>query len=108
MNPQKIISTTAQLIRYDFALEEIEDVWTEDALIDYLVPCINQYLECNLEGLFRVLYRLDIREAAVHAILAPTAQGDPAQELAKIVVAREIEKAKTRIKYSQEEGDGSW
>ena len=73
MDSQKIISTTAKLIRYDFALEEIEAVWTEEALIRYLIPCINQYLECNLEGLFRVLYRLDIRETAVHAILSPAA-----------------------------------
>lgn len=108
MNPEKIISTTAQLIRSDFGLEEIEDIWTEEALIAYLMPRINQYLECNLEGLFNRLYRLDISEAVVHTILAPTTPGDPAEELAKVVVAREIEKVKTRIKYSQEDGDGSW
>lgn len=105
----KLLNLTAQLTQQDFGLVEIPTHFTEDEFIQLLSVHIAAMLEHDLERLFAILYRLDVRESYVHAALLPQAPVPPHVGIALLIVEREKQKAHTRLLYSDDsEGDGFW
>jgi len=104
---QQVIQKATQLIEQDFSLDITAQI-TEEELIAMLADHIYLWIREDLERLFSVLYRLDVPEHKVHYALNNDV-GEPANVyIARLVVEREKQKARTRLLYSDTEGDGSW
>jgi len=57
---------------------------------------VSHYLAHDINQLLRLLYRVDVNEEDVKLALT---KAEPDTELARLIVERELEKAKTRISY---------
>ena len=75
---------------------------TLDILISLLSERIGQLLDQDVQGLILLLYRLDIAENKVRQILSPGTK-DPARDLATLILQRQLEKIKSREKYSTDQ-----
>lgn len=98
------------LIRRDFELEANGELITEEELLRLLANQIAYMIEYQLELLLSLMYRLDIPEDKVHLALSPRSAEAPNVALAKLVIARQKQRAYTKLKYKPEDlGDGwSW
>lgn len=105
-----LLVATSELVKKYFELSVIEDNFiTEEALENALAERIFELIEHDLEHLFSILYRLDVNERKVHAALQPNNRIPGNLAVARLIIARQKEKAATRLKYKQdaqeEEGD---
>lgn len=78
----------------DVAIEKLNGPELED-LINSLATRIAQMLDREPELLFSTLYRLDVLEHKINAVLH-SSEEPPAHGLARLIVERQIEKSKTR------------
>jgi hypothetical protein len=91
---------TQNLICTDFALDAPKSALTEEDLVQFLAPKLERLLVEDPEKLFFILYRLDVDEPAVHRVLSGQGEELPSVALARLIVAREKQKAITRLLYS--------
>ena len=87
--------------------------WSERELLALLTTHVRRLLRDERDWLLSKLYRLDVRERDIQAVLA--GGGDAAEGLAGLILARHHERAATREKYrlveepwDEELGDMSW
>ncbi|HLF63179.1 MAG TPA: hypothetical protein VI603_05490 [Saprospiraceae bacterium] len=78
----------------DVSLEQLKGPELED-LINALAERISYLLDKEPELLFSTLYRLDVLEHKINAVLHSGSEA-PAHGLARLIVERQIEKTKTR------------
>jgi len=104
-----LIATTnllAQNISWQAPTLDI-DYMQEDAGFEhlriYLAAHISELMSRNMERLFYILYRLDISESKALCALNGETSAPPAYALADLIIAREIEKVKTRQWYKKEQ-----
>jgi hypothetical protein len=83
----------------DVALEQLKGPALED-LIKALAERIAYMLDKEPELLFSTLYRLDVLEHKINAVLHSSSE-DPARGLARLIIERQIEKAKTRGQWQK-------
>ena len=76
------------------AVESLKGPELED-LIKALAERIAYMLDKEPELLFSTLYRLDVLEPKINAVLHSSSES-PAEGLARLIVERQIEKSKTR------------
>lgn len=55
-----------------------------------------------------VLYRIDVAEARVHQVLANYPLTEAAEQIAELIIARQLEKVKTRQQYKAGGNELSW
>ena len=67
----------------------------KDDMFDVLSARIAQLLDANMEQLFSILYRMDVSEAAVKAVMHPAAPEPPHIGLTRVVLARQAERNRT-------------
>lgn len=83
---------------------------SRESILNFLKQFIAELLDKNLERLFYVMYRLDIPEEKVVQCLSPNNSEKPVDQLAAMVMEREVQKARTRIenaeRYKDDPGDG--
>ena len=81
----------------EFASSPPEDrlIWLRNAI----APRIADLLTNDYAKLLSVLYRLDVGEAKVKAAIKEADVFDVPFVIADLIIARELEKAKTRAKY---------
>ena len=108
MSDEKQLALTSALIRQDFALESTENLITEEELLRQLANQIAYMIEHELEFLFSLMYRLDIDEAKVQMALSPLSSEAPNVALAKIVLARQKQRAYTKINIRPEDLGEEW
>lgn len=90
-------------IQDQFDLEKINEV-SETELIEALSLRISVMLDTETDLLFSTLYRLDIFESKINAVL--NSPEDTATGLARLVIDRQKEKFKSRAKHKEaNEGD---
>ncbi len=94
-----LLQHTAALVQQDFQLEELPFFEGEAELLAFLTQLVEPLLEGDLERLFWVLYRLDIDEQKAHDALSLQAKTPPAPTLAALILAREKQKAQSRLHY---------
>ena len=92
-------------MKKDFELVNQEPFISEEELVQALADRVFQLIEHNLERLFAILYRLDVNETKVHLALQENKEVPANVEIARLIVARQKEKAKSRMQYSSEEVD---
>ena len=109
---QEILKETQVLIQKDLALDLSGEGYSEEEILDVLADFVAYQAEKNLEQLFSLLYRLDIKEAKVHAAFAPTAKTAANLVIAQLILDRQKEKAKSRIEYridaAEDDDVSSW
>ncbi len=64
-----------------------------------LSTLISNLLDSDLQGLLSLLYRIDVSEQKVKAILATANTGEMAEQIAALIIERQIQKINTRRKY---------
>jgi len=60
---------------------------------------INKLLDSDLQGLLSLLYRIDVSEQKVKAILATANTDEMAEQIAVLIIERQIQKVITKRKY---------
>src|SRR6476469_6663360 len=76
----------------------------EDARFLQLAASLNEAILHNLDGVIRLLYRVDVFEKKVRAALAQTTE-DAGTVLARLLLDREKEKAASRARYRKPDED---
>lgn len=97
-NKNEIVKAVSERLRNYFGLQLLEN--EADRLLEKmnqrLTLAIENYLAHDIETLLNLLYRIDVAEKDVkHAML----EENPAEKLADLIIARELQKAETRIQY---------
>jgi hypothetical protein len=101
---EKILQLTEinALVRKDFELTPTaEEILNEEALIEIISAQIDYLIKNETERLFAILYRLDIDERSVRFALIPGTTDAPHVVIAKLIIERQKEKAKSRLTYRQ-------
>ncbi len=103
MDEVTLVRSSYQLIRKDLGLEEHLDFKEgeneADRLEDFLTKQVNYLLDHDFNRLLNILYRIDIPENKVKALLQKSAQGEIARNLALAIIKRERQKVITRQQY---------
>lgn len=81
--------------RDKFELEAPPTV-SEEQLLLMLEKRLGQILETNPEGFFQLLYRIDIPEKQLQVVMQ---EPNALEVLSKMVYQRQLDKAKSRLKY---------
>ena len=96
-----------ELIISSFEIEGTDSNISEDELLNILTSQIEYLMDRRLDYLLSLLYRLDILEPKIKAVLYNQEIIAPARGLAQLIIDRQIERVATRAKYKNS-GDGSW
>ena len=89
---------TRELLARDFALVDTESL-TEEELFRNLADHIDWLISHRLEWLLSLMYRMDIDEDRVNRALHPSAEEPANIGLARLVLARQKQRAKTKLEY---------
>jgi len=97
------IILTQQLIKKDLVLDdELPDTVADiEDLKQQLIPIINHLLDKDLNRLLTALYRIDVSEQKVKKIISTGNPEKMADNIAQMVIDREMQKVITRRKYSE-------
>jgi len=87
----KIVST-------DF---EVEDLLSEDLLRARLIEAFAYLLDNNISKMMNILYRTDVNEEKLKALLISNSDLPSAEVIADAYINRQKEKVETRKKYSR-------
>ena len=71
------------------------------ALKERLASRLIEFLDYDMEGLINLVYRLDIREKDFDAAMRGPSTRIIAEQLAELIIRRELEKAYTRKLYRE-------
>lgn len=102
-----LLKTTQGLIKKDFDLAALHIPYQEtnsyEQLRNWLIQCVNQLLNYQLEQLFQALYRIDVSERKIRRLLHPKTQlaTSLAEQITDLILEREIQKAQSRQQYRQ-------
>lgn len=106
----ELIQETALLLQKDFELSTLPSQITKADILDFLERLVEDLLHNKLDRLFFYLYRLDIDESKVKEALSFEAVVLPHQRIALLVFEREVQKAKSRLEFKEQDnskdGDG--
>lgn len=94
----------SELIIQDFNLEPEQDlleVGHLDELREKLEKIVAYLLDNDFERLLNAMYRLDINEEKFKMALSGNGKNAISAEITDLIISREIQKLKTRIKYSK-------
>ncbi len=75
---------------------------TEQQFLELLAAKISRLIEKQPETFFQLMYRLDIPEKKLHAVLGDM---DAIDKIARLVFDRQLEKARSRQQYRNNTGD---
>lgn len=88
-------------INKDFSLELNRNL-SEDELASLLAAHINDMILHDLPKLIQLLYRVDISEKKIKQTLADNKNYEAGMIIARIIIERQKEKAKTRASFKQD------
>lgn len=94
------IKIMQELIIKDFDLAPVSSP-TKDQIFYSLKNLINHLLDHDMEKLLQGLYRIDINENKLKAILHDEAPEHIAESLTRLILERVHQKALTRMKYKK-------
>jgi hypothetical protein len=70
-------------------------------LRELLIKQINELIQHDFEKLVFLLYRIDVDEARMRALLAQSKEADTAPLLADLIIERQLQKIKSRQDFTQ-------
>lgn len=96
-----ILQETAQALKTDWELQ-LPDTLSEEAILQLLADRIVTILERGSEAFFQLMYRLDISEKKLNAVL----QGDEVPlKIARLIYDRQLQKIKSRHEHRMNRGN---
>ncbi len=101
MDTQDIQQLTA-LVAQDFDPAPLEQVMTEEQLLELLSEQVAWMIEHRLEYLMSLMYRLDVDERKVDRALSPIAEEPAHLALAKLILERQKQRVFTKRHYKQQ------
>lgn len=108
MSDHVIIEEAAMQLKNDWELQ-LPDVISEEEIIAQLAGRIVRLLDKGPESFFQLMYRLDISEKKLNAVLHDT---DVAREIARLIYKRQVQKIQTRALFknhtNNEDPDLAW
>lgn len=66
-----------------------------------LQTAINELIECDFNQLLQLLYRLDVNEKKIRAVLDSNKGTDSAPLITDLIIERQIQKIKSRRQFKQ-------
>jgi hypothetical protein len=105
MADSNITSQALELLGRHFELPALDNEGSNEEekarllLIDLLTPVIRRMLDQSFEQLLNILYRIDLPEPKVVALLEQSAPEQVAANLTAAIVDRQLEKVRLREKY---------
>lgn len=87
-----------RLVDKDF---EVDDILSEELLRKRLVEAFAYLLDNNVSKMMNILYRTDVNEEKLKALLVSNADLPSAEVIADAYINRQKEKVETRKKYSR-------
>ena len=97
-------NNTKAIISRSFDLDREVSAISEAELVELLAERIDELLRTRLEYFFHLMYRLDIPEGPLHEALQ-SGRPTPSIAVAKLIIARQLEKQRSREKYGDGMGD---
>lgn len=98
------VKKLSEIIIRDFNLEtnkSLIDIMHLDELKEKLEKIIAYLLDNDFERLLNAMYRLDINENKFKRAISDLSGKSASSEITDLIIAREIQKLQTRIKYSR-------
>lgn len=89
-------------------LPEGHDELSEDDLYQAIKERVSVLLEQNPEILMSYLYRLDVLEVKIKAILSPESLVAPVEGLSRLILERQKERIATKKKYKSPPPEKGW
>lgn len=108
MKEKDTTQLAASMIFRDFDLEPSEQVFTEAELLRFLADHVAWMVENRMEWLLSLMYRMDIDERQVEAALMPNAPEPANLGLAKLILARQQQRARTKQTYRPKDLGKEW
>ena len=106
LNQQELI----QILNTELAIELPEKISFEE-LKEILSQHINHLIQTNFQRLVSLLYRVDVSEPKLKALLKENADADTGRIIADLIIERQLQKIKSR-KESKNDGiipeDDKW
>ncbi len=87
-----------------FTPQSIESLGREDVQ-HQLVEYINELINTDFEKLVQLLYRIDVSEAKLKALLQANPQEDAAKMIASLIMERQLQKLKSRKQTNTNEAE---
>ena len=100
--PASINEEAASLLQHDWQIQ-VPDVVTKEAIIAALSQRIALLLERGTETFFQLMYRLDIPERKLQAVMQDS---DAIEKIAALVYDRQVQKIISRQQYKQQQWNG--
>ena len=108
MKEEETNRLAAAMIYRDFELEPSSDELSEAEILRLLADHVAWLMEHRMEWLLSLMYRMDINEQQVEAALLPTATEPANVALAKLVLARQQARARTKQQYRPDDLGKEW
>jgi hypothetical protein len=83
----------------------LSDKISLDELQKQLASYINQLIQTDFQKLIMLLYRIDVSEVKLKAVLKIQPQEDAGKIIADLVIERQLQKIKTREQFKQQDND---
>lgn len=83
----------------------VDKINSEEELLQLITQYVQELVNHNFQELLRLLYRLDVSEQKVKQIVLEGGSENAAQNIARLILAREKEKMETRKKFGSEESN---
>ena len=96
-----ILHDTASALQATWGLQKL-DMISEEALLQMLAQKITEILQQGPEAFFQLMYRLDISEKKLNAVVGSE---DAARQIARLVYDRQLGKIKSRHDHRQTPGN---
>lgn len=82
-------------------VNEVTAPVTDQSRLQELQAAVNDLILHNFDGLLQLLYRLDVDEQKLRALLRDMPGSDAAAIITNMIIERQLEKIKSRRQYSQ-------
>ncbi len=107
MTELPIIKKTTELVIQSLGLDMSPPDYNEEELLDLIGDAVAQLLEKRLEHLMQILYTMDVAEEKLRAAFAPENKEPTNITIAKAILERQKQRAKTKLEY-QRRSKGDW
>jgi hypothetical protein len=98
--PPALLSSAARQLQRVFDADH--ELASEQEELERQVARMVQYLlRHNLNQLLHILYRIDVEERKVKQAMLAASEEEVAENIARLIVERELLKAQIRFRYSQ-------
>jgi len=97
--PALLASATSRLQQL-FETDSIP-VTSEEEVLRRITSVVRYLLRTDLNRLLHILYRIDVNERDVKLAMTAGSDAAIAAQLARLILNRELQKAHTRLRYSQ-------